>query len=401
MSSLFRDTARIFPLLLGASLLMAVSPAPLRAEELLLAPALSLRGEYNDNVLAQVSDRRADYVASVSPSLSLSRSSETAALRATVGVNALRYLRDTVESDLGYFVRGNGSAQATQRLLLAADLDFSRDPSASYLDPATSQLVGSRSERQACRAGVKYRLSELVRASVDAAYSRYDYENPSYRDTSYYQGSLALEYQLGEGGEGTWLTPQLAYRRDETDLSRVENVTLSVGLSRQLTETLGAALSAGGRYTRSELETAAGTGSAATTDRGGVGRGMLTWSGSTGSATVLLSHTLAPASGQSGARQISEASLSLSRRFTSRLSGDLAAGYTRSWSGADDFASRAVDERARNAGAALKYRVLESPRDLSLEARYGYHSTKYRTIGAEMRRNVVSLELTWQQDLLR
>ena len=401
MSSLFPDILRPLPLLLLLSLLASVSPGSVHAGELRLVPALSLKGEYNDNVFASASGRRADYVTGVSPSLTLARRSETGQAAVTGGANALYYLRDTREGDLGYFARGAGSFRASSRLSLETDLDFTRDAGASFLDPATSQLVGSKSERQAYRAGGSYRLSEHALTSVDLAFSRYDYDTPSYQDTSYYQGGVSLRYLLGPGNPGSWLAPQLSYRRDDTDLSRVENVSSTVGLSGQMNELWRATLSAGGRFTRSEIRGAGSAVPITVSDRGWVGSGALAYSGETGAGTLSISHTLAPASGQSGARQLTETGVTLSRRFTGRLSGNLSAGYTRSRSAENQFSPQAVDERSRNASGALLYRILEAPRDLSLEARYSYHSTKYRITGAEVLRNTVMLQLTWQHEMFR
>lgn len=396
MSSSFRDSMRSLPLVLAFSLLL---PVPLYAEELRLVPALSVKGEYNDNVLGQTSSRRSDFVGTVAPSLTAARNSETATLKGTAGVTAVSYLRDTREGDLGFFGRGNGSARISPRLELSGDLDFTKDPNASYLDPVTAQVVGSKSERQTWRGGGKYRLNEVTRASADVAYSRTDYDSLSYQDSNYYQASAGLEYQVVEGEPGSWLVPQVIWRRDETDLSRVDNLSLTVGASHQVSETIGVSLNAGWRFTRSEFQALAGAAGERGTDNGLLARGALVRSGEGATAEVSLSHTVAPASGQSGSREISEARVSVSSRLTSRLYADLSASYTRSRSGEGQFAAQAVDERAKNAAAGMKYRLSEAPHELALEARYSYHETQYRTAGTELSRNIASLLLTWQHDL--
>ena len=387
---------------LPALLVLAlITPAPLHADELILAPSISLREEYNDNVFAVTSGRQSDYITTVSPSLSVSQRTENAKGFLSGGVNSLHYLQDTKGSAAGYFLKGAGNYSPTGRFSFFTDLGFARDSNASSIDPVTSLVVSSRTEHQDYRLGGKYQISELASASLDFNFGRDRYDSPAYLDTSRYQGSATINYRPGSLSPGTFLAPQLTFRRDSTDLSQVDNLSATLGVSKELNELWALSLSAGGRFTRSEFRPSRTSGWVTGDDRGALGGLSLTYSGERLSGTVALSHALTSASGRSGATQLTGGRLSLSEKFTSELSGSLTAGYAWNRSGLNQFSGEKVDERSRNLSGSLYYRIFDAPRDLSLEARYSYHNTQYRLSGTEMVQNSVMLLLNWQHDMFR
>ena len=401
MSSLLPDPLRTV-LFLGVFPLFALmTAAPLQAGETVLSPSLSLRQEYNDNVYAETSGKRGDHISTVSPALSLSWRDETADARISSGVNAPYYLRDTKEPDPGYFLRGGGNLALSPRGALAAGLDLTRDSGASSIDPETSLPVGSRIDRQGYRIAGRYRLSERVLSVLELGWSRDDYQSPAYLDTEHYQGSARVEYGLPRLAPDLVLSPQISLRRDSTGQSRVDNLGVALGVSRRLDELWDTSLSAGWRFTRSEFSAAQGGGTTESEDTGAIASFTLGFRGETLAAKLDLSHALTSASGQNGARQRTGGSLTVSERFTRRLSGSVTAGYARSSSSQNQFASQEVDDRSGSLAASLGYRILEGPRDLSLEALYNRYNTRYRIAGTEMTQNIVMLRLNWRHDMFR
>lgn len=399
MSSLFPDRARTHSIIPALLLFLCAAPGTLRAQDVTVLPGLALKQEYSDNVEATTVERKSDYITTVSPSLSLSRKSETAQGTATGGVNALYYLDGAKSDSIGYFLKGSGSYAVTPLVRLSTDLGYVRDNSASALDAATGQLIGSRTERQNYRGGVRRELSETSAARLDLAYGRDDYASPSYFDTKYWVADAALEYRLEGLLPSLVLAPQAGYRQDRTSLSQVDTVSATLGASFALNELWNLTLAGGAHFTRSDFRDPFGP--EETHDEvGGLGKAVLGYSAEATSGNLSVSHALAPASGKSGATQVTSGSLTMYRRFTGALSGNVTGGYTWNRSAAKQFAAQAIDERSKNFSASLLYAITDT-RDLTLEARYSYHNTDYHRTGAEMDQNVVMLQLTWRHEMFR
>ncbi|OGU12257.1 MAG: hypothetical protein A2075_11440 [Geobacteraceae bacterium GWC2_58_44] len=398
---MFPDISAPKKLLPALFLLALLAPAPLKADELIVTPAFSVREEYNDNVFAQSSDRRRDFITTLSPVLTVSNRNERVSANLSGGVNSLHYLRNSSGSALGYFVRGTGSYTAAPRLSLSSDLGYLRDSSASSIDPATSLVVSSRSERQSYRLGGRYALSEMASSSVGLAYSRDDYDSQTYLDTWHYQGNAGIDYDPGSRLPRTKLGSLLTLRRDATDLSRVDSLSATLGVTRELSELWRLSLNGGARFTRSEFHGAGGAGRESHDESGGVGSLALAYSGEKLSGSLALSHDLNSASGRGGATKVTGANLTVAERFTRDLSGSLAAAYVWNRSDPNEFALQPIDERSRNLTGSLRYQIADAPSELSLEARYSYNNTQNRLLGTEMVQNIFMLRLNWQYPMFR
>jgi len=376
-------------------IVLCCCPAPLHAGQLIVTPSLALRQEYNDNIYSVASGRRGDFLTTVSPALALSEGSEVATGSLAGGVNELLYLRNSGNDGLGYFVRGSGRYTLTPRLDLSTDLGGTRDSSASSI-ASNSQVTSSRTLHQDYRVGERYQASELLSSSLSLGFGRDDYDNPVYLGTRHYLGSVEADYDLGRRFPGLTLVQVLSASRDATNLSRVDNLGATIGVTKNLSELWHFSLNAGGRYTHSRFQVA-GSPLWASHDQGGaVGNLSLGYADARYSASVTVSHDLSSASGRSGAMQRTGGSLSLGDRFTGRLIGSLGAGYTWNRSGQDQLGSGAIDERYRNLAGSLRYEFFDAPSDLALELSYTYNNTDYRLFGVQMNQNIAMVRLIWQ-----
>ena len=384
---------RLLPLLFVLSLV----PGPLHAGQLVTTPSLTLSEQYNDNIFSQTSGRRGDFLSTASPGLAISESSEGASANLAGGVSELHYLRNSGNDGLGYFLRGAGSYALTPSLALSADLGGTRDSSASSIDPVTSLVTSSRSLHQNYRLGGTCRVSELVNSSLSLGYGQDDYDNPAYLSTRHYLASSETDYDLGRRFPGVKLAQVLSLSRDSTLISQVDSLGATLGLSKDISEIWRLSLSAGGRYTRSRFRLAGSTAWGSHDEGGPLGSLTLLYTHERVTGSLALSQDLVTASGRSGSTQRTAVNLSLSRKFTPHLTGNLGAGYARNWSGQDQFGAGAIDERYRNLSGSLRYEFFDAPSDLALEASYSYTGTDYRLLGTQMDQNVVMVRLSWQR----
>lgn len=401
MLSLFPDllhAKRVLPALFVSALL---SSAPLHADELILTPSLSLREEYNDNVYALTSHRSGDFITTVSPMLAVSERTERISAGISGGVNSLQYLHNTSSNALGYFLKGAGNYAATQRLSLSTDLGYTRDSSASSIDPSTSLVISSRTQHQSYLLGGRYKVSELMSSSFGLAYSRDDYDSPAYLDTWHGLAKAGVDYDLGSILPRAVLASQVTFSRDVTDQTRVDNLSPTLGLSTELSELWRISLNAGGRFTRSEFPVVGTTGRGTHDEGGAVGSLSLAYSHPRLSGSFALSHEVTSASGRGGATQRTGGSLNLSEQFSRQLAGSLGAGYAWNRSKQNQYSGQSLDERTGNLSGSLQYRIFDAPGDLSLEARYSYNNTEYLLSDTRLVQNIFMLRLNWQHRMSR
>ena len=386
--------------MLPALLLSALfCSAPLHADELILTPSLSLGEEYNDNVYSSPTDRRSDFITTLSPALALNRRSERVDLGLSGGVSSHQYLRNSSSDALGFALKGAGNYTASERLSLATELGYTRDSNASSIDPSTSLVVSSRTYRQGYLLGGKYKVSELLNSSLGLSYARDDYDSASYLDTWHGVAKGGVEYDLGRILPRAVLASQLSFARSATDQTRVDNLSATLGFSKELHELWRGSLNGGGRLTRSEFRPAGGSGRTGEDETGVVGSFSLAYSGQKRSGSIALSHDLTPASGREGATQRTGGSLQLSERFSRKLTGNLGAGYAWNRARQNQFAGQSIDERTRNLSGSLSYQINDAPSPLSLEARYSYYSTRYPLAGTRQNQNIIMLRLSWQHQM--
>lgn len=365
-----------------------------------MTPSLALREEYNDNVSAVTSGGRADFISTLSPKLSLSRGGERGNATLATGLDLLHYLRDSNDSAVGYFAQGGGNFAATPRLSLSTDLGYTRDSSASSIDPETALVTSSRAVHQSYRMAGRYQVSELLSSSLALSYARDDYDSPIYHDSRHYLASAGTDYDLGRRLPGAALAALLSLRSDRTDQSRVDNVGATLGLVKGVNELWRLSLNGGARYTRSEFPLPGASGDVSHDETAAVGSLALAYAGERSAGSLVLSHDLSTAAGRNAATQKTGASASLTGRLTRRLSGQLKGAWTRNRSGREQFSVQQIDERASNLGCSLKY-TPSDPSQLALEASYNYNSTYYKLLGSRMEQNVVMLKLSWQNRFSR
>ena len=290
---------------------------------------------------------------------------------------------------------------ALARLGFSADLGYTRDSSASSIDPASALVVSSRTQRQSCRLAGRYQLDELSASSFAFDFGKTAYDTPTYPDASYFQGSAGVDYDLGRFFPKGVVTPLVSLRQDRTPLSQVDNLNLTLGFSRALDELWALSLNGGARFTRSEFGSADSPERATHRDVGALGKLLLSYTGEGTSANATLSRSLTPASGRTGATQLTGATLTFFERIAGGLSGRLDAGYARNRSAEKQYAAQAVDERSRSISGTLIYAFQEAQRGLTLEGGYSYHGTKYLISGAKMAQNIFMLRLNWQHEMFR
>jgi hypothetical protein len=403
MSSLFTDIVHgrgIPALILLAALLFTVRSAPVWADELTLAPSLTLQEQYSDNIFLATEHATGDFISNLSPSLSVFDKAERHDESLTAGVTRVDYLNHTANDSFDYILQGAGNYLASPRLSLSGGATYQRDSRFGSIDPASGLATNSVIIHQSYQFGEKYLVNEFCSAGLDYQRSQDNYLGSGYFDTVVQQGTAQLTVDLSRFRAKTSLMPRISFNRDQTDQSRVDNLSTTIGGATDLSELWHLAANLGAQSVRSRFQqlnsSGAPLGWGESENAGWLGNLSLSYAGERLSGGVSLIHDLTTASGRSGATQRTAASVSVSKRFTRKLSGNLAVSY--SWNKADpgEFSGSTTDQTSHNANCLLRYELSD---DLALEGSYNNTGVDDHQNRTQANQNVFMLRLSWRHPM--
>ena len=224
------------------------APLPAMAQDITLVPSLDIRGEYNDNVLFERTNEIDDYLATISPALTLEYATELLNLESKIGVDFLRYVDQTDLNTENQRYEFNGGYRFTERWALSGDFSYIKDTTLESELEETG-LVNVRQDRHRYNAGggLSYQVSELSDMSINHIHTKTDYDFVG--NVDYDRDVITLSYNRHLKSERDIFTVQPSYFNSDSEVSEVDNYGLSLGWSHSFSETLQLRAFLGGRYT--------------------------------------------------------------------------------------------------------------------------------------------------------
>lgn len=240
---------RILTILALAAFALIV-PVEARAGDATLLPQLSVRGEYDDNVLFSRVQEIDDYLLVVTPDLSLDYRTEKGSVNAGAAVDVLRYAQNDSLDRTNQRYRASGAYALTELFQARGNASYVNDTSLdSQLEETGIVTLRQQRENYGLGAGLSYRLSGVSDMGVNVAFSRIEFDGPSLDYDDY---SIVFQYnRLLTNGRSVF-TVQPYYDHYESDASRVDNYGLSFGFAHNFSETLSLNAFLGVRYTEVE-----------------------------------------------------------------------------------------------------------------------------------------------------
>ena len=236
-----------------AILFVTVAPLPLRADELKLTPGLALKEEFNDNIFLGTGNRQTDFVTTLTPSLDISSATERRNVTLSTGINWLNYSRNAGLDSVDYYAQGGFNYQFVPRLSLSAGAGYVRDSRPDRTGQNGLTLT-SGSDRQNYQLSGNFAVSEKSTSTISYVFSREDFDNSESVATTVHSVNVGQDYKLDRYLEQAKLVGNFGCSRNLTDISLVDNYTVTVGLSKKIHELWNVSLNAGGRYTHSEFD---------------------------------------------------------------------------------------------------------------------------------------------------
>ncbi|HQJ08291.1 MAG TPA: hypothetical protein PLF54_04755 [Deltaproteobacteria bacterium] len=387
-------------LLLTALALIAVilNSARAFAAEITFVPMLSLREEYNDNVLFDSTngDEIDDWITTVSPGARLTGRTENLDASLQTRFDILKYSRtdDLDETDQDY--SGSATCEITERLRASAQARMIED-SRSDRDIETTGLVLGTEKRHRRQFGTSadYAVSEKAVATLSYSYYKETFDDPEFDDSTGQDANLGINCNLGSLVALTTSRLNVGYALYKFPDTRITSYSMTIGASKQFNDYISLSADIGQSLTRSTFETTYWifTYEERGKERGTIGNLALTYADELTKGTITLYRNISALSGDTGTVRRTSVRLDVTRRFTYEFRGRLTAEIYKNRAVRGELASEDVDEQTLRVQPTLTYSLTN---DLTLNASYRYTRLKDYEEDKKNVQNLYYLVMSWQ-----
>jgi hypothetical protein len=238
---------------LALLLLLLQLPAVAWTADFSWEPAISIKGEYDDNISFDNNDKVDDYLATIGPSLLFKYASERLTVNSSLAADILRYTDETDLDDEYLRCNLDGEYLLTEKLSLTGQGSYIKDTTLESELEETG-LVNFREDRRryTLGGGFGYRLSEVNSWQLDYSFGQTNYDGYQNIDYDFQTVSYTFQHRLANMRDVIILQPYYYYY--DSDVSQVDNYGLSLGFEHPFNETLNLNIFAGVRYTESSYD---------------------------------------------------------------------------------------------------------------------------------------------------
>lgn len=369
-----------------------------------ITPSLTVRGEYNDNLVMSLRDPQDDYITLISPTIEHDYKTERFNSSANLGVTQWFYATETDLNTLDQRYDVKAAYDLTPMVAFNVSGSYLRDTTLEEQLLETG-YVAIRTDRELATgsSGLSFQLAE--RTTLDANYSNTHawYESRYYPDTTIHRGLININHQFKNVVTSGLL--QAAYTHYGYQTAETDNWQLLVGLRHLFSETFDITALGGMHYTQSQYgyygyewrfePPYVGLVVIEREER----ESHVGWVANVElnkrfeRSTIKLGFTRDVMNAAYGDTiENTRTSFSLSHSLSERLQGVLSGGYYRIRSLMEEGVG--IDWDTYSISPALRYELTEY---LSSELRYQYISARYQAADISVGRNMIALLLnfTW------
>jgi hypothetical protein len=385
---------------------------PVLANELKLSPSVTLKEEYNDNIFLDVTNRKSDFISTLTPCIELSDRSERLDANLLLRLNGILYGRTSELNAVDQDYRGRLRYILSPRTSLSLQAGYTLDSQPDRETATTGLVIGPvKRHRQQYSFSGEPALTEKTSAALAYSYEQDDYDNNRFSNLKYHDASLIFTHDLDwlmRATKGSVNFDYAHYKSSVTLIdsltsdSTVDNFSATIGMSRAFSEVWSVQANAGGRYTISKfrswepvfvqilpplptfqefLEPV----NQKSHEWGWVGQLVLSYKGELTEGSLTFNTDVQPASGQTSGTTVRTGLVAdMRRRFTYELSGAMSVGYYHNKSNPGATAGQAIDQDTILLTPGIRY---EFNKDMYMEASYQFTKVFYNISHTEADRN--------------
>jgi hypothetical protein len=356
-------------------------------EERKLIPSCEFKEEFNDNVFLSASDKKSDFITTISPSVAFSSASERLNIELLSGLSWHEYVRSEGIGSMDYQL----NAQVANRLTQLDDIGLSAAYARNTRPDSISQTSGlsssTGSDHYQISASARRLVTETSSASLTYSFVQDDYDNPVYQANHVHNAGLVISKDFSALAPLLKGTLSSNFSRATYRDSRSDSYTLTAGASRSITERILVSLSAGGQVIHSTFET---TSEGNNESWGAVGSALVNFTGENTFGSFSIARNFSAASGQIGAVESTSFGLTLGHNYSDKITAQFAASYNINHASNGQFSSQGTDARALSLKAGIMYKI---SKNFDAGFQYAYYTVSYAPNDLIVAQNSVMLRV--------
>lgn len=399
------------------------------SDELSFTPSLETKEEFTDN-LFYTTQKKADLISIFSPGFDAGGGTERVTYDLLGVIDRRLYEQNPELDDWDYHWDGKINYQLTPNLIAFTEATYRKDSSPGQFLETTGVLLTTTEPTytNTYTLGENYNLSEKTAIGLAYGVLRVTYNYPAYSDYDGNFANLSLNHDLGDLFSSTIGRINLGYSHyrfndPETSLyllppqsglyrprnSMADMYSCSIGAQHALSETWSVSLDTGPRYTTSEFDTYStllplfpyvyNIQRKTTKDWSPVGNFSLSYKEEKTSGSLTVSRDIGPAGGSYGITQRITVNLSISQRFTDKLSGSVAVNYFLNKASAQQFSGSAESLNVEDSWISPTIHY-DFNNDLGVEFNYNFLWYKNKETNGTLDRNLCFFRLVYKHRFL-
>jgi len=394
-------------------LFILLSPSLLWGNEFRLIPSVSLKEEYNDNVLLSTDTVKTDYITTLSGGIELVNRTDRFHTDLLLRLDQLEYAKNNEFSATDQLYKGKFRYLATPRLNISTEAGFMRKSNPNLDIETTGIVLQPKPWNQIFSSlNADYQLNENTAGMLSYAYNRGYYENTNSGEDTSHEVNAGLIYDFGKYLPAVKGRMNMGYLYDHGPDFRIDNITGTIGFSNEFNEMWSILIDSGIRRTWSEsqmtqqvfvpgdLDIPPHFQSVQRTvdndDWGWVGTASLQYAGERSNGIITYSRDIKPTQGLNGAAERNALTLSARHQFTHGLTVFFSAGYSQYKSDRSEFSAETIDQETFRVKPRICY---EFSKNISSEAYYSYNMVEYPESNTSAEAHIVAIALRVQHPL--
>ena len=394
--------------------------------------SLSVKEEYSDNVLFNISDEIDDFINTVSPGLEVKHVGERLEADLLAILDMISYADNSKLNSIDHNYKGNLSYQLTPKTALSVnagskkDSRNDRDIEVDEFGDATGLLMGN-SIRNRYTFGFDGNsiLTEKTSSSFSCSFRKDDFDDLEENDLRIYNVNFGLTRYLSfiddltvgrlnfSYGNYDYLDSEhirilgLGFASHSFYNSDMDYYSATIGISRSFSEVFSILVDLGGNYTDSEYESRIqykinGIPVSERKERNeNQGTGFVTnvtisYKGESSRCNLNFYTDVRPSSGNTGPTERTAAGFDYNRRFAYKLWGNLSTQFFLNKADPGKYSRQGTDKQTYSIRTGLRY---EFTKDLSADVSYNFIRVKDKDDDTEKNRNVFFVRIKYKYPL--
>ena len=235
-------------------ILITAYPAFSWGNEFSLVPSLSVKEEYNSNILFSTNDKRTDFITTLSPGIEMVNNTERLNTDVLARLDRLEYVKNNNLSSTDQTYKGSLQYLVTPLLNVSAAAGYLRDSRPDRaLETTGIVLLAVPRENITSSLSTNYQLTEKTLVGVAYAYNRDHFINQQSLDDISHNINAALIYDLGTYFPAVKGRINGGYSYFTFPGSNIGSTMATVGFSRDFNEVWSIQVDGGVQHTRSDI----------------------------------------------------------------------------------------------------------------------------------------------------